>query len=121
MVLLFGFCNGFTLFQHYINDTLRKYLDIFYTAYLDDILIYINSLHKHKRQVKIILKHLRSTSLFLNITKYKFHITKVPYLRFIISTHGIKMNPAKIKTNLEWPQPNYLKDMQSFLRFANFY
>lgn len=71
--------------------------------------------------VKIVLEHLRSAGLFLDMTKCEFHITKVPYLRFIISTYSIKMNLAKIKTILEWLQPTYLKNVQSFLGFANFY
>ena len=121
VVLPFGFCNGLALFQHYINDTLRKYLDIFCTAYLNDILIYSNSLHEHRGHVKIISERLKSASLFLNVTKCEFHITKVSYLGFIISTHSVKMDLAKIKTILEWLQPTCLKDMQSFLGFANFY
>lgn len=31
------------------------------------------------------------------------------------------MDPAKIKTITDWPQPKDLKDIQSFLGFANFY
>ena len=121
MVLFFGLYNGSASFQHYINDTIREYLDIFCIAYLNDILIYSNSLHEHKRHIKIILERLRSAGFFLDITKYEFHITEVLYLRFIISTHSVKIDPAKIKTILKWPQPTCLKDMQSFLGFANFY
>ena len=36
----FGFRNTFETFQSYINSLLQEYLDIFYTAYLDNILIY---------------------------------------------------------------------------------
>lgn len=92
MVLSFGFCNSLTSFSHYINDTLYKYLNIFCTTYLDNILINNNSLHKHKRHLKIILDCLKSARLYLNVTKYEIHITKVLYLGFIISTHNIKMN-----------------------------
>jgi hypothetical protein len=45
----------------------------------------------------------------------------VKYLGFIISTTGTKMDPAKITTIQEWPQPQNMKDVQSFLGFANFY
>ncbi|KGO38464.1 reverse transcriptase [Penicillium expansum] len=48
----FRLTNGPASFQHYMNDTLREYLDIFCTAYLDDILIYSNSLDKHKRHIR---------------------------------------------------------------------
>lgn len=67
------------------------------------------------------MERLRSAGLFLDVTKCEFHITEIPYLGFIISTHGVKMDPAKIKTILEWPQHACLKDVQSFLGFANFY
>lgn len=121
VVLPFSLCNSLALFQYYINDTLHKYLDIFCTLYLDDILTYNNSLHKHKKHVKIVLECLKSTSLFLDMTKYEFHITKVLYLEFIISTYSVKMDLAKIKIILEWTQPICWKDVQSFLGFANFY
>jgi hypothetical protein len=38
-------------FQHYVNDALREYLDIFCTAYLDDILIYSNLLSEQMPSV----------------------------------------------------------------------
>lgn len=81
---------------------LHIYLDIFYTIYLDDILIYSNSLYEHKEYFKIILQCLKSASLFLNMIKYEFYITKVTYLGFIISTCDIKIDQAKIKTILKW-------------------
>jgi hypothetical protein len=45
----------------------------------------------------------------------------VKYLGFIISTSGTKMDPAKVATVQEWPEPRNVKDVQSFLGFANFY
>ena len=63
VVLFFGLCNGPVSFQHYNKDKLLEYLDIFCTAYLDDSLIYSNSLHERKRHVKIILERLRNAGL----------------------------------------------------------
>ncbi|KAH7492803.1 hypothetical protein FOMA001_g2147 [Fusarium oxysporum f. sp. matthiolae] len=40
LVMPFGLTGAPATFQRYINDTLREHLDIFCTAYLDDILIY---------------------------------------------------------------------------------
>jgi len=45
--MLFGLINALSLFQHFINNTLRLYLDVFYTTYINNILIYSNSLAKY--------------------------------------------------------------------------
>jgi len=43
----FGLTNALSSFQHFINNTLHPYLDIFYTAYINDILTYSNNLAKY--------------------------------------------------------------------------
>jgi hypothetical protein len=44
LVMPFSLTNATADFQHFINDMLYAYLDIFITAYLNDILIYSNNL-----------------------------------------------------------------------------
>ena len=38
-----------------------------------------------------------------------------------MSLEGLRMDPAKVTTILKWPEPRNVKDIQSFLGFANFY
>ncbi len=121
LVMPFGLCNGPASFQHYINDTLGEFLDDFCTAYLDDILIYSEIEAEHEIHVKRILQKLREAGLQVDITKCEFHVNRVPYLGLIITTEGIKMDPAKIETIVQWPSLINVKDVQSFLGFANFY
>jgi len=59
----FGLANAPSSFQHFINNTLRPYLDVFYTAYIDNILIYSNNLAKHQKYIKLILQALRGAGL----------------------------------------------------------
>ena len=120
-VMPFGLCNAPSTFQAFINDVLRQYLDEFCSAYLDDILIYSNSLGEHIQHVGKVLSQLQSTGLFLDINKCEFHVTQVKYLGLIITTDGLKMDPQKIESILEWKQPRCVKDVQAFLGFANFY
>jgi predicted aspartyl protease len=47
LVMPFGLTNAPADFQHFINDILRPYLDVFVIAYLDDILIYSDNLNDH--------------------------------------------------------------------------
>ena len=121
LVMPFGLCNGPASFQHYINDTLRDYLDEICTAYLDDILIYSDIEAEHEIHVKRVLARLRDAGLQADITKCEFHVKEVTYLGLIVTTEGVKMDPKKTDTVINWPQPVNVKDIQSFLGFANFY
>jgi len=121
LVMPFGLCNGPASFQEYINNTLREHLDKFCTAYLDDILIYSDNEIEHEAHVKLILQKLREAGLQADITKCEFHVTQVPYLGLITTIEGVKMDPSKIDTIINWPTLINVKDVQSFLGFANFY
>jgi len=58
-----------------MNDVLFNYLDDFYTAYLDDILIYSNNKLEHEHHVRKVLKRLRSAGLQINLKKCEFYVT----------------------------------------------
>ena len=62
-MLLFGLTNGPATYQRYINDVLFKYLDVFYIAYLDDILIYSKDPLKYELYVKLVPERLRTAGL----------------------------------------------------------
>jgi hypothetical protein len=121
LVMPFGLTNAPADFQHFINDMLCPYLDVFVTAYLDDILIYSDNLKDHRDYILKVLEALSEAGLHLKPEKCEFHCQEVKYLGFIISTSGTKMDPAKVATVQEWPEPRNIKDVQSFLGFANFY
>ena len=57
-VMPFGLTNAPASFQHFINNTLREFLDIFCTAYLDNILIYSDTLEENKHHVRKVLQKL---------------------------------------------------------------
>src|SRR6266480_5830206 len=95
--MLFDVKNESEIFQHYINNLLRKFLDVFVITYIDDILIYSFMLSEHQKHVHMILKHLKKADLQCNIKKCKFYITEVIYLDLIISHDNIKMNLVKMK------------------------
>ena len=121
-VVPFELTNAPATFQALINTTLCKYLDIFVTAYLDDILIYTKgTLKKHIQEVKKVFKALQEADIRLRPDKCKFHVKTVKFLGSIITTDGIQMDDEKVKAIREWPEPRNLKEVQAFLGFANFY
>jgi len=121
LVMPFGLTNAPADFQALINDVLCQFLDDFCTAFLDDILIYSNTLEEHKKQVYKVLKALSDAGLHLKPEKCHFHKQEVKYLGFIIGTNGIRMDPEKVSCVLDWQTPGNVTDKQCFLGFANFY
>ena len=117
----FGLTNAPATFQALINTTLCEYLDIFVTAYLDNILIYTKgTLKEHIQVVKKVFKALQEADIRLQPDKCKFHVKTVKFLGSIITTDGIQMNNKKVKAIREWPEPRNLKEVQAFLGLQTF-
>jgi len=117
----FGLANAPGSFQHFVNNTLCPYLDVFCTAYIDDILIYSNSMAKYQKHIKLVLQALCGAGLQLDVNKCKFHKMEVLYLGFIIFTDSIQMDLKKIEAIVNWQKPKNVKDVRAFIGFANFY
>ena len=61
-----GLTNAPATFQSVINKALHKYLGIFVTAYLDDVLVYSRgTLKEHVKHVKKVLRKLKEYKLYL--------------------------------------------------------
>jgi len=73
--MLFDLYNKFILFQKYINNIFREFLDKFCITYLNNILIYNNNKLEYKIYIKLIFRKLRETNLQANIIKCKFYVT----------------------------------------------
>ena len=121
LVMNFGLCGAPSAFQNYINDILHEHLNNFCSAYINDIFIYSKSKKKHAKHIRLIFQKFQKTGLQLDINKYEFYAQKVKYLNLIITPESIKMDQEKIASVLDWPRPENLKNVQSFLGFANFY
>jgi Reverse transcriptase (RNA-dependent DNA polymerase) len=96
LVILFGLSNAPVIFQARINKILYLYLDVFCTAYINDILVYSDDLTSYKQHVRLVIKALRDAGLQLNIKKYEFEIIEIIYLGIIVSTDNIRIDPTKI-------------------------
>jgi uncharacterized protein YaaN involved in tellurite resistance len=72
--MLFRLTNTLISYQSLINNILRKYLDDFVIAYLDDILIYLKTKKKHIKHVIAVLKTLEKANIRINGAKNVFHV-----------------------------------------------
>ena len=104
-----------------MNDIFGDLLDQCVVVYLDDILIYSNNPKQHMKHIREVLWRLQKHGLYAQAKKCKWHRDSVEFLGYIMSSKGLTMADDKIRTILDWPEPRKVKDVQSFLGFANFY
>ncbi|CEL55039.1 hypothetical protein RSOLAG1IB_01047 [Rhizoctonia solani AG-1 IB] len=120
LVMTFGLTNAPAAFQYFMNNLFQDLLDIYVIIYLDNILIFSKNEAKHEFHVHEVLQRLEAAQLFCKGSKCEFHCTKVEYLGIIVSDQGFSLDKLKIQAVQEWPVPATVKQVQSFLGFANF-
>ncbi|KAL0171008.1 hypothetical protein M9458_035604, partial [Cirrhinus mrigala] len=121
LVMPFGLSYSPAVFQALVKDVLRDMVDRFVFVYLDDILIFSQNEHDHVQHVRRVLQRLLENRLFAKVEKCQFHAQSVPFLGFVLSPEGIRMDLAKVKAVADWPTPDSRRAVQRFLGFANFY
>ncbi|CAA7258940.1 unnamed protein product [Cyclocybe aegerita] len=124
-VMPFSLSNTPAAFQRFMNNIFSDLINISVIIYLDDILIYSSDLASHKEHVKEhvkeVLLRLQKHGLYAWPDKCEWHADRVEYLGYILLADGLSMVADKVKIIQDWPEPRKVKDIQSFLGFANFY
>ena len=67
-------------------------------AYLNNIIIYLNSKQEHEEYIEWVLERLYKENILVIIKKYKFYTKKTNFIGFIIKLGQISIDPKKIKT-----------------------
>ena len=116
-----GPTNAPAMFQHFMNDILREHLDLTAVGILDDVIIFSEDPALHTQHVRSILQILRENQLYAKVEKCEFDKDHMTFVGYMVSRSGIGMDPAKVSAILDWPVPKSVKEVQSFLGFANFY
>ena len=118
----FGLLNAPASFQGYINMILAEKLVVFMMVYLNDILIYIKDASQaHIDAACWVLNKLRKYGFFANLKKCRFYKDEVQFLGYVVSAQGVRIEEEQIKAVKNWHEPKFLRDIQVFLGFANFY
>ena len=84
LIIFFNLYSILAIFQQFINNIFREYLDIFILIYINNFFIYSNSLKEYKEYIYKIFKILRENNLQINIKKYRFYIKKILYFNINI-------------------------------------
>ena len=90
-------------------------------AYLNNIIIYLNSKKEYEEYIEQILKKLYKKDMLVVIKKYKFYTKKTKFIGFIIKPKQISIDLKKIKAIVNQQDLENIIGLKSFLKFYNYY
>jgi len=122
-VMFFGLTNSPATFRTMMDDVFREEISQgWLRIYMDDAVIATEDDERiHGERVNHFLDKLAKHNLFLKPEKCSFHVKEVKYLGVIIGNGKVKMDPIKVEGIANWPTPQTVKEVRSFLGFCNFY
>jgi hypothetical protein len=114
-VIQIGDCNAPATYQALVNHLFSSYIGRFMDVYLDDIVIYCNSLEDHVKQVRLVLDILKREKLYLSKGKFRFLAEELTILGCVIDNAGIRMDPDKVDTVVKWKTPTNRDLLRGFI------
>ncbi len=80
LLMPFRLTNAPTTFCTFMNNIFREWLDDFVVIYIDNILVYNNSMEEHVEHFRKVFQRLRKNKLYAKFEKCEFGVTKVDFL-----------------------------------------
>jgi hypothetical protein len=122
VVMPMGLCNAPATHQRHVNEALGD-LDLIGQicyAYLDNIVIWLDSDEQHRQHCCQVLACLRKAGLYCSVKKTDLATERVEFLGHVISAAGIEANPAKIAKIAKWPLPKMIKQLHGYLGLVQY-
>jgi hypothetical protein len=120
--MYFGLTNSPVTFQTMMNEIFQGLItEVVISMYLNNILIFTNSLEEHCQITCVVLYRMCRHTLYLWLEKYEFQGIGIEYLGVIISHNKVEMDLVKIAGVADWLTPSNKKEVQSFVGFVNVY
>jgi len=90
-------------------------------VFLDDILVYSDTVEEHEQHLRVVLERLRAAKLYAKWSKCEFYQPEVDFLGHIVGQHGLKMMHDKVAAIVAWPTPTCAKDVEQFIGLCGYY
>ncbi|CAG7852966.1 Transposon Ty3-I Gag-Pol polyprotein AltName: Full=Gag3-Pol3; AltName: Full=Transposon Ty3-2 TYA-TYB polyprotein; Contains: RecName: Full=Capsid protein; Short=CA; AltName: Full=p24; Contains: RecName: Full=Spacer peptide p3; Contains: RecName: Full=Nucleocapsid protein p11; Short=NC; Contains: RecName: Full=Ty3 protease; Short=PR; AltName: Full=p16; Contains: RecName: Full=Spacer peptide J; Contains: RecName: Full=Reverse transcriptase/ribonuclease H; Short=RT; Short=RT-RH; AltName: Full=p55; Contains: Re len=110
-----GDCNAGATYQTLMNSLFAPYAGKFMFVYLDDIIIFSNTVEEHIEHIRTVLNVLRKEKLYLtSVEKLQFFARPLKVLGHVIDERGILMDPHKVDRIENWKTPTTPEQVAAF-------
>ena len=120
-VMPYGLTNAPATFQRLMDIVLAGLKWQCCLVYIDDVVIYSPTFEQHLVDLEKVFQALSDAQLTLKASKCCFCRKEMKYLGHVVTPDGIKPDPALVKAVSDFPQPQTIKDVQSFLGLSGYY
>ena len=117
----FGLTNAPATFQRLMTTMLQQFIGRSVLVYIDDILIYSSDKSNHLEHVSAVLQTLKENGLYCKQTKCAFAVPQIDFCGHTIREGEVRPLTPKLESIERWPTPTTVRELRSFLGFANFY
>jgi hypothetical protein len=90
-------------------------------VYLDDIVIFGETLQVHNEKLREVLGRMRKHNLKLQPDKCEFLRKEVAFLGHVITKDGVEPDEKKVEAARNFPVPTCTRSLKSFLGSAGYY
>ena len=118
--MLFGLANAPGIFQQLMSIVLGG-LEQFSMAYLDNILVFSNSISEHLQHLQSLFNHLRNHGLKIKFPKCQFMMAETKYLEFVINKKGIKTYDDKAEVICSISELKTVRQVKGFIGAIGYY
>src|SRR5271154_6759610 len=115
-----GLRNSLATHQRRVTLALKEYIRKICHVYLDDIVIWSQTLDEHKQNVSKIMEALCAAELFCSVKKSNLFMTEMDLLGHHISARGIEADNSKVERIINWLRPTKAKHVRAFLGLVRY-
>ncbi len=119
-IMLQGDCNAPATCQAQMNHMFGPYIGVFLDVYLDDIIVYSDTLEEHLEHSKLVFEILEKERFYLSKKKCHFLPPEVTILGHVVDRDGIRMNSEKVDDILKWKTPTLKEMLSAFIGSVGF-
>ena len=120
LVMPFGLKNAPATFQRIIQHILSERLYKGVLNYLDDIMIYSETVKEHLETLEFVFNKMRENNIKLKMSKCKFMQTEVEFLGHVIGHNYVKPSPRLVESVSKFPIPTNVRKIREFLGLTSY-
>jgi hypothetical protein len=120
LVMPMGLRNSPAIHQRRVTKALQSLIGKICHIYLDDIIIWSDTVEDHIRDVRTVFAALKAAKLYINEKKTNLFQTELKFLGHKISARGIEADEKKADTILAWPVPKTATQTRAFIGLVRY-